>query len=226
MNTLSCGCTVGPDPASGVTRALQKCDAHVEHRRNQPTGSAYYRSLGVLDVKGEIRVGHHVDEMLDAIGDVPRGAPGAVALEIGGGVSPYVRLIQSAGYTYHGVELDPWAAQRIASTYGVTVRFAAYGPDTFPEEQFDLILSCHSLEHMDDAPATVRTMYRDLKPGGHLVLLVPDDTDLTNPDHFWFFNVSSLRLLLEETGFEVLNLVEKKVVERENFIYCVARKRV
>lgn len=44
-----------------------------------------------------------------------------------------------------------------------------------PSESFDLVYSSHCLEHVSDPRAAVRRWWELLKPGGHLVLVVPDE---------------------------------------------------
>ena len=220
-----CGCVTGPDPAFGVTRSLEKCPGHVAERAAQPTGEAYYRSIGILDAKGAVREDHYCDELLEGIGQIPPPAGECpLAVEVGCGLSPYVRLVRAAGYAYMGIEPDPWAAAEMGRRFGAAVVQGTW-------EQFrsklpaDLLLCCHALEHMPDAPAALGRFHEMLVPGGHLVLLVPDDTDLVNPDHLWFFSPESLYSLLTLVGFTVPTISVHKRIERENFIYCVARKR-
>jgi len=64
------------------------------------------------------------------------------------------------------------------------------------DEAFDFVYSSHTLEHVADASEALRNWYRVVKPGGHLILFVPDrdlyEKKLTlpsrwNPDHKRFF---------------------------------------
>jgi len=77
---------------------------------------------------------------------------------------------------------------------------------------------------MKDAPAAVKKMANHLMPGGMLYILVPDDTDLTNPDHLWFFNRVSLARVMALAGLEVESIVLRQRVPHEQFIYCKAKK--
>jgi SAM-dependent methyltransferase len=42
-------------------------------------------------------------------------------------------------------------------------------------EAFDCVHSSHCLEHMDDAPATLAEWWSLVRPGGHLIVVVPDE---------------------------------------------------
>lgn len=230
MQTVSCGCTVDTHFESGVTRSLRKCSFHVRELMNQPQGEAYYRSIGVLDVKGEVRCDHYAAELLDAIGEIPKPPTQFAtryvpeALEVGCGLSPYVPAIKAAGYQYTGIDPDQWAAAETAKRYGVEVLCDMFSPTRFPPDCFGMILAAHSLEHMPDAPQALLAMSHMLVPGGHLVIVVPDDTDLANPDHLWFFNAETLYATLNRLGLLVVTITERQHIEREKFIYCVARK--
>ena len=70
----------------------------------------------------------------------------------------------------------------------------------------------------------IRKMAAYLDHGGELWIIVPDDSDPVNPDHLWFFTEATLRSTIEAAGLEVVRMAKRKYIERENFIYCRARK--
>jgi len=61
----------------------------------------------------------------------------------------------------------------------------------------DFVHSSHCLEHLDDPAAGLANWFRVLKPGGHLVLMVPDEDlyeqgefpSTWNGDHKWTFTI-------------------------------------
>lgn len=63
--------------------------------------------------------------------------------------------------------------------------------DYLSPESFDCVHSCHCLEHMPDVPGVLADWWRLVKPGGFLVLIVPDEElyeqaswpSLFNTDH-------------------------------------------
>jgi len=62
--------------------------------------------------------------------------------------------------------------------------------DAFASQSMDFVFSSHTLEHIQDAEKALREWWRVLKPGGYLVLYLPDDslypkcgTEGANPDH-------------------------------------------
>lgn len=69
------------------------------------------------------------------------------------------------------------------------------------DASYDFVHSSHSLEHMRDPTVAMLNWYRVLKPGGHLVMVVPDE-DLYeqghfpsphNPDHKWTLTINKAR---------------------------------
>lgn len=230
MPTYSCGCVNAEDPASGAEFCVHKCEFHVSWLADQPKGDAYYRSIGVLNPDGSVARDRYVAELEDALGELPLppGLANDEALEIGCGVSPYVRAVQTRGYAYTGIDPDQWAATRtsLEGLPGSSVNVIA-GPfrgADWGDRFFSLVLVAHSLEHLPDAPGALRDVFRMLVPGGHLVLLIPDDEDKVNPDHTWFFSEPALRAYLAKTGFEVVRAAVRRMNDRENFLYFLARK--
>jgi SAM-dependent methyltransferase len=65
------------------------------------------------------------------------------------------------------------------------------------DEQFDFVHSSHCLEHMRNADIALKNWFRILKPGGHLLVIVPDEDmyeqgifpSTFNTDHKWTFTV-------------------------------------
>jgi tetratricopeptide (TPR) repeat protein len=66
-----------------------------------------------------------------------------------------------------------------------------------PDESFDFVHSSHCLEHMVDPMAALQRWFDVLKPGGHMVLLFPDEDmyeqgvwpSNKNNDHKWTFAI-------------------------------------
>jgi SAM-dependent methyltransferase len=67
-----------------------------------------------------------------------------------------------------------------------------------PDNTFDFVHSSHCLEHMVDARVALENWTRILKPGGYLIVTIPDE-DLYeqgqwpsrfNPDHKWTFTMA------------------------------------
>lgn len=107
--------------------------------------------------------------ILRAAGGRERGA----VLENGCGVGMYVeRLAQSGGRVF-GLEYDfERACQAGRRSPGIVNAAGEALP--YPSASFDLILSHEVLEHVMDDALAVREMSRVLKPGGRMVIFVPN----------------------------------------------------
>lgn len=214
---VPCGCTVATDPLSGVLRSVSKCLVHRRAYREPSTlDESYFRENGVFG-------GTHMPQLLEALGPFPAAFGSREALEIGCGCSPYAGAIKAAGWRYTGVDCSPWAAEWTASRWGVAAEACLW--EQWPVAQScGLILAAHVLEHLEDAPGSLSKMAAAMEPGAELWVIVPDDSDLANPDHLWFFSPITLHATIERIGLSVKVLEMRKYIERENFLYLRAVK--
>lgn len=219
-----CGCVNVIDRESGILRSVVKCPAHLAERKEVgKLGMDYYATMGTVE-NGIPQCRRYLEQLREAIGHFPV-AYGDLALEIGCGMSMYVPGLLADRYDYRGVEPSEWAAEWTASTFDVRVHrgtiqdyFDHY--DVYPQ----LILAAHVLEHLDDAPGTIRRCAEALQPGGEFWIIVPDDEDPLNPDHMWFFSQDTLAANLKAAGLIVDRMAVRRYISRENFLYCRARK--
>jgi len=73
--------------------------------------------------------------------------------------------------------------------------------DDFEPESFDCVHSCHCLEHMKDVKIALCNWWGLVKPGGYLVIVVPDEDlyeqgiwpSIFNSDHKATFNLRKLK---------------------------------
>jgi SAM-dependent methyltransferase len=222
-----CGCLNTVHAPSSVTRCFRKCPRHQAMTRHPETlDEAYYTELGMLK-DGKIVADHYVRQLTEALGTwpSPKDSTNDFALEVGCGISPYAQAIEAAGWTYDAVDPSSWALTWMEENLDLfncpdCRRFE----DIDENQRFGFILAAHIFEHLDDAPGAIAKCHRLLEPGGWLWLIVPDDSDPVNPDHQWFFTGTSLTHCLRDAGFSVERLVMRKYIERENFLYCSARK--
>jgi ubiquinone/menaquinone biosynthesis C-methylase UbiE len=103
----------------------------------------------------------------------------------------------------------------------------------FPEESFDTVFSSHCLEHMRDPRAAITSWYKLVKPGGILMVIVPDEDlyeqghfpSLFNDDHKSTFTISKSKSwspvsincldLCNQLGGEVLYLAQQS----DNYVF-------
>jgi len=84
----------------------------------------------------------------------------------------------------------------------------------YVKKQFDFVYSSHCLEHMDDPNFTISEWWKLVKPGGFLIVIVPDEDlyeqgifpSISNPDHKATFTISK-RKSWSPKSYNVLDLV-------------------
>lgn len=94
-------------------------------------------------------------------------------LENGCGVGRYVTHLAPYAGQVIGLEYD-FDRARQAHAHSAEIVNAAGEGLPFPGESFDAILSHEVLEHVQDDRAAVREMVRVLRPGGRILLFVPN----------------------------------------------------
>ncbi len=89
---------------------------------------------------------------------------------------------------------------------GVDVASDLENPLPFGREEFDLVLASHVLEHVHGYLSLIREIHRVMKPGGTLVIKVPEfpcRAAVADPTHVRFFVPESFLHLAEHNiGFD------------------------
>jgi 2-polyprenyl-3-methyl-5-hydroxy-6-metoxy-1,4-benzoquinol methylase len=98
-------------------------------------------------------------------------------------------------------EINTEVVKRSNSLYSLSIYDKNIEIDDFSAHRgaLDCILSFHTFEHLKSPRVALSQCASMLKIGGGILIEVPcDDDELDNPEHFHFFNPSTLRKLLEE----------------------------
>lgn len=145
----------------------------------------------------------------------PRFVRGGKLFEAGSGTGAFLKLMQELGWDAYGCDISP-SACKIAASMGLkNVSCGPFDPAAYPEGFFDSVIAYHVLEHLPDPHEAVRGFRRLLKPGGELVMSLPNTGGLTArifgkdwigyeaPRHLVSYNPENLRLVLEKNGFAV-----------------------
>ena len=142
------------------------------------------------------------------------GTPGRI-LDVGCGKGLLLLGLRERGWEVCGTELSEASAQ-IANTAGITVYNLPLEECPFEIESFDVVTLYHSLEHMINPQKTLTAVHGLLRPGGFLVVEVPNIRSwyagtfgtewfhFDAPRHLYHFNQQTLRRMLEACGFLVV----------------------
>ncbi len=137
---------------------------------------------------------------------------GADLLEIGPGHGRFLELASCRGANCYAVEPSQEFRKYLASK-GIPI-MGRFIEELRVDQKFDLVCLFQVLEHMEDPTETTLSLARLLKPGGLLVLDVPNiwkpfrslDRYFLRYVHLSYFSPNSLSRLLLAQGFEILHL--------------------
>ena len=136
---------------------------------------------------------------------------GARILDVGCGRGVTLGALAEQGFKVDGLEISAEAAS--GADPRVEIRIAENLKDAeYRAASFDQVIIWHVLEHMNDPAGTLREAHRILKPGGRLIVAVPNFSSLQAritgaawfhldlPRHVFHFPLPALRRLLTLTG--------------------------
>jgi len=141
--------------------------------------------------------------------------PGGRLLDVGCGTGVFLGEAQRSGrWELMGVEPSPQAAAYAQEALGISVLAQRFDEADLPAGHFDAITMWNVLEHLDSPIRDLRRAYQLIRPGGWLVLAIPNvdgsgaklfgrywmGWDL--PRHLYLFPKKQLRRILGEIGFD------------------------
>ena len=149
-----------------------------------------------MELRHALRLGLHRALLLDglqwALGEVRE--QGARALDLGCGSGPYHGLLRQKAEMVVGCDWHPAAPAFLVRGTADALPFSG--------DAFDLVLSTQVFEHVPDPLAVAREAYRALRPGGTMVLSVPQMVALHEaPYDFFRYTEYGVRHVLAEAGF-------------------------
>jgi SAM-dependent methyltransferase len=179
------------------------------------------------------------------------GGPGRV-LDVGCGPGWFLAQMRRRGWETRGTERSPAAARQARETLGLDVRPQELDELVAEGLSYDAVVLWHVAEHLHDPAQTLRTIARLLRPGGVLMIGVPNFGSLEArvgkagwfhldvPRHLFHFTAATLGKLLADAGlepretvhiapeydiFSFVQTAQNRVGLPPNLLYDVLRRR-
>jgi SAM-dependent methyltransferase len=146
---------------------------------------------------------------------VERFQPGGHMLEVGCGTGQFLEeALRSGHWQVTGVEPSPHAASYTREALQIPVIQEQFSHADLPESTFDAVVFWNVFEHLYHPIADLRKARRLLKPGGWVVIGLPNIESWEQrlfkqywvgwdqPRHLYLFPQKTLRSILETEGFE------------------------
>jgi ubiquinone/menaquinone biosynthesis C-methylase UbiE len=150
-------------------------------------------------------------------------APGRRVLDLGCGEGAFAALIAGAGGEAVGADVAEAALARARARHPGPryVLVAPHGPLPFPDAHFDAVWASEVIEHVADTARWLSEVRRVLRARGALLVTTPyhgrvkgalaalagfDRAFDPRADHLRFYTRRSLRELLEDFGFEAVEI--------------------
>jgi 2-polyprenyl-3-methyl-5-hydroxy-6-metoxy-1,4-benzoquinol methylase len=140
---------------------------------------------------------------------------GVRLLDVGCSNGAYLAAMRAKGWEVEGVEFDTDAVEycRNSRNLKVTQGDVEDALGQLPGNNFDVVTMWHVLEHSFDAAAALKQIHRVLKPGGVLMLEVPNYASplvrlfkrywfpMDIPRHLYQFTPATMKAMLSKAGF-------------------------
>ena len=163
-------------------------------------------------------------------------------LDIGCSGGFFLDMARQYGYEPYGIELDRSACDFAADKFGLDVSHGCLFDAKFAEDFFEVVTIQNVLEHVDSPRDMLGEVLRVLKPGGLVVVVVPNlifglpllslynlvlkfhktydiqkVSVFTVPEHLYLFTPKTLRALLTQAGFDSIHITNAMPVDNPRF---------
>jgi len=128
------------------------------------------------------------------------------------------KAIQTLGYDFTGIDMR--------NGNGVDVVDDAMTP-VFAYNTFDTIICLDTLEHVNWPRDLVRESYNIIKPGGYFFLATVMEFPIHDyPSDYWRFTPACLKMLLDDAGFEIIEVEGCGRQDFPNVVRAIGRKDI
>lgn len=139
-------------------------------------------------------------------------------LDIGAGTGDFLVTAKNSGWDVKGIEPSE-KARNIAKNKGIEL---ISGIESVENASFDVVTMWHVLEHVPDIEKHIKELKRILKPGGTIIIAVPNYNSFDAkhyghfwaafdvPRHLWHFSKTAIKKLFVAEGMEVIKILPMK----------------
>jgi len=144
-------------------------------------------------------------------------------LDIGCATGGFLNLARERGWEAFGVEFSDYAADLAIKKYNLNVFNGSLEEAQFKDDDFDLVCASDIIEHVNDPVDFLQEIHRILANDGLLYLAFPNAGSFYYkffgliarynyrnyfllPYHLYHFSPSTIKLLLNKTGFNIVQL--------------------
>lgn len=179
----------------------------------QPDYSNYHNDTTYLDCKSLF---DNIFSRIVGIANSIKPNKGKV-FEIGASVGGLLMSFKADGWKTSGVEPSD-KAQKEANKNGIEVYLGSFEKIKLKESSYDLVVINHTLEHVDEPFKVLEKIKQILKPGGLLMIGVPNFASLKSQflkqnwnhilpkEHKWQYSPKSLKFLIEAAGYRTVSI--------------------
>jgi len=138
------------------------------------------------------------------------------ALDIGCGRGDFLRHLSSYGnFNLYGIERSETALVKSGENNNIHILSRALSETDFPDDFFDVVTMFHVFEHLTEPKKTLEIISSILKPGGHLVISIPNIGSwqarwfkgkwlhLDPPRHLLFFEPRDFFEVMKKLNFSI-----------------------
>ena len=148
---------------------------------------------------------------------IQRFCPTGRVLDVGCAAGIFLHEAQETGWEVAGLDMSEWFVQYARDTYGLSLQRHPLLAAPFAPGGFDAVALMDVLEHLSQPKENLRRARELLRPGGLLYLTTPDYDSVVarlfrerwwciRKAHIFYFSRRTLRRMLAEAGFEVLQV--------------------